>query len=828
MPAPNAATAWRDYNTDLVPSSGDHDPDKREIRAWGLWLESFITAIGANSGSVFTTRAALFADLAHAANSMAWVIGDTTVAYNGIYRKSGASGTGSWTRVGDLPYSFITAVDAGAGAPNAIQATSSLPISGSALIIMNIFEDNAGSPVTVAFNGDAALTIKSNSGNDISPGGLTAGMQVLGVVVGSTFRLVSDQVSAAIIAAAEAAAASAATDAGTATAAAATAVAAAASITNIPIVFKAFADLTADTILSYSGSFPVVAGSTVVQVSSKGWNYLVAASGASDHHIITAGGVKLYALPLDGYVHIEQFLQAGYVNGSTDILASVTKAIALAARIRGTPGRVYGISGTIVPVQGTWLEDLSFKQLAPAATTSVCTIKSASTNSITLRRVTIDRNGAGTGGSLGGAAGIWLEAGSLHTIDDCEVFGSDAGSGMVFNGCSNFKVNRPYVHDILYVAASLPADDQCMAILFNGCTNFSIFEPRIKHLGGIVGGSFRRAFGRMLCFGFGCSEFRVYGGEIEDGDVGIDLSGSKGNTFYSVIGVTVRDVETWGIKQSNYNRFGRIVACDVFRAGSAGYVVSGPTVNVDPSTTMPDSAPKNITIMGCGAWQTGYGNTGRGTSQPAGFLVIPGAASSYQDYPRGIRFVSCTGVDNQAVKTQYNGFRNEISYGGAPLNEMVDCRSEGYAAGGQHSAGFHYPACRVYNSAAVAIPNNASTAIGFDSEDYDGAVMHSTSVNNDAIFVPHPGWYHIDAEATVAANATGSRFLGITVGGVAIPRLRDQQPGTAANDHTLKLSGDFYVSDVAGGIRLTLLQNSGGSLNVLANASLSVRQVLFN
>ncbi|MHC2573962.1 hypothetical protein ACVMH6_006290 [Rhizobium leguminosarum] len=828
MPAPNAATAWRDFNTDLVPSSGNHEPDKKEIRAWGLWLESFITAIGANSGSVFTTRAALFADLAHAANSMAWVIGDATVAYNGIYRKSGASGTGSWTRVGDLPYSFITAIDVGAGTPNAIQATTPLPISGSALIVMNIFESNAGSPVTVAFNGEAALTIKSNSGNDIVAGGLTAGMQVLGVVAGATFRLVSDQVSPAIIAAAEAAAAAAVAAASTATTAAATAVAAAASITNIPIVFKAFADLAADTILSYSGSFPVVAGSTVVQVSSKGWNYLVAASGASDHHIITAGGVKLYALPIDGYVHIEQFLQAGYVNSSTDILSSVTKAIALAARIRGTPGRVYGVSGTIIPVQGTWLEDLAFKQLAPAATTSVCTIKSTASSNITLRRVTVDRNGNGASGSLNGAAGIWLDGGSLHTIDDCEVFGSDAGSGMVFNGCSNFKVNRPYVHDILYVAASLPANDQCMAILFNGCTNFSIFEARINHVGGIVGGSFRRAQGRMLCFGFGCSQFRVYGGQIQDGDVGIDLSGSKGNSYYTVIGVTVRDVETWGIKQSNYNRFGRIVACDVYRAGAAGYVLSGPTLNVDPDTPMPASAPRNITIMGCGAWDTGNDNTGRGTSQPAGFLIIPGGASSYQDYPRGVRFVSCTAVDTQAVKTQYHGFRNEISYGGVPLNEMVDCRSEGYAAGGQHSAGFHYPACRIYNSAAVSIPNNVSTAIGFDSEDYDGAAMHSTSVNNDAIFVPHPGWYHIDAEATVLANATGSRFLGITVGGVAIPRLRDQQPGTAANDHTLKLSGDFYVSDVAGGIRLTLLQNSGGSLNVLANASLSVRQVLFN
>lgn len=35
--------------------------------------------------------------------TMAWVLGEATVANNGIYRKIGGSGTGSWTRVADLP-----------------------------------------------------------------------------------------------------------------------------------------------------------------------------------------------------------------------------------------------------------------------------------------------------------------------------------------------------------------------------------------------------------------------------------------------------------------------------------------------------------------------------------------------------------------------------------------------------------------------------------------------------------------------------------------------------------------------------------------------------
>ncbi len=192
------------------PSANPSRPSKPDLRAWGTWLESFLTSIGANSGSVFPTRAALFADLARAANSMAWVIGDEAVAYNGIYRKSGTSGAGAWVRVGDLPYSFISTNNAGAGTANAIKADSAVPVSESALVTLPVVAANTASPVSVSFNGGPNLTIKTASGADIVVGGLVAGMRMLGVVSGGSFRLVSDQASGAIIAAAEAAASGAA------------------------------------------------------------------------------------------------------------------------------------------------------------------------------------------------------------------------------------------------------------------------------------------------------------------------------------------------------------------------------------------------------------------------------------------------------------------------------------------------------------------------------------------------------------------------------------------------------------------------------------------
>lgn len=204
MPALPMSEIARDYVTDGVPSSGKHTIRKADLRTWGTWIEDLAAAFLASGGRIYSSKTSLDGDLAHPVNTMAWVVGDDEVGNNGIYRKTGGSGSGSWIRVADLPYSFIVAIDDGAGTPNAIQATSSIPVSGAALVLLNVLEANTASPVTVSFNGGAPLTIKTNSGNDVVVGGLTAEMVLAGRVSGTTFRLISDQASAAIIAEAEA------------------------------------------------------------------------------------------------------------------------------------------------------------------------------------------------------------------------------------------------------------------------------------------------------------------------------------------------------------------------------------------------------------------------------------------------------------------------------------------------------------------------------------------------------------------------------------------------------------------------------------------------
>lgn len=98
------SSAFRDFVTEGVASSGLHEPVKSEIRAIGPLIEDAIGKAGLGSlvDVVKTTRALLDADLAHPANTVALVYADATQANNDLYVKTGASGAGGWTLTGAL------------------------------------------------------------------------------------------------------------------------------------------------------------------------------------------------------------------------------------------------------------------------------------------------------------------------------------------------------------------------------------------------------------------------------------------------------------------------------------------------------------------------------------------------------------------------------------------------------------------------------------------------------------------------------------------------------------------------------------------------------
>jgi hypothetical protein len=90
--------------------------------------------------------------------------------------------------------------------------------------------------------------------------------------------------------------------------------------------FESVTSLLADTVLSYAGTGTekAVAGNTVV-TRSEGFAYKVALQGATDEHVTTAGGVKLYVLPGDVGYNVKAFGAVG--DGITDDTATIQDAV---------------------------------------------------------------------------------------------------------------------------------------------------------------------------------------------------------------------------------------------------------------------------------------------------------------------------------------------------------------------------------------------------------------------------------------------------------------------------------------------------------------------
>jgi len=204
------------------PSSAPNMPEKVRIRRQQRWLEDQVMAGLSNGGLIYDTKANMNADLAHPANASAWVVDDATAASNGIYRKSGGSGSGSWVRVADLPYSVIYAQNDGSGTANTVVATASVPVSATAysqLVSVPFTAANTGA-MTLSINGEAPRALVLNVGSPVPTGYVTAGMSAL-VQIDSAgnYRLYSYGDASAIQAAAEAAASAAAAAAESAAAA---------------------------------------------------------------------------------------------------------------------------------------------------------------------------------------------------------------------------------------------------------------------------------------------------------------------------------------------------------------------------------------------------------------------------------------------------------------------------------------------------------------------------------------------------------------------------------------------------------------------------------
>lgn len=149
-------------------------------------------------------------------------------------------------------------------------------------------------------------------------------------------------------------------------------------------------------------------------------------------------------------------------------------------------------------------------------------------------------------------------------------------------------------------------------------------------------------------------------------------------------------------------------------------------------------------------------------------------------------------------------------------NKVLYQNRDGTASGW---TGVHGLGARVFNSANISISNDSNTALTFDSERFDAGSFHSTSSNTSRLTVPVSGKYLVVGNAEFAANATGFRTLGIRLNATTIiGASRSTSPGAAG---TLLNVAAVYEMAAGAYVELMAYQNSGGSLNILANSAFS-------
>jgi hypothetical protein len=126
--------------------------------------------------------------------------------------------------------------------------------------------------------------------------------------------------------------------------------------------------------------------------------------------------------------------------------------------------------------------------------------------------------------------------------------------------------------------------------------------------------------------------------------------------------------------------------------------------------------------------------------------------------------------------------------------------------------------CRAFNSAAQTIANVTTTALTFDTDDFDVGSIHSTTVNTSQFTAPtgQNGLYLAIGTVSYVSNVAGRRVMfirknGTTNYGIAnTMAITDAAAASAINAAAvLTMVGGDYVE-------FTTVQASGGNLNTIA------------
>jgi len=139
------------------------------------------------------------------------------------------------------------------------------------------------------------------------------------------------------------------------------------------------------------------------------------------------------------------------------------------------------------------------------------------------------------------------------------------------------------------------------------------------------------------------------------------------------------------------------------------------------------------------------------------------------------------------------------------------------------------PIAKMRNSTTQSIPNNTSTALTWDTEDFDTVGGHSTVTNTSRYTVQagYGGYYLAHAAVAWASSATGVRDVWVSKNGTEIPGSMitvEAPPAGVWSQITATIVGPLVAGDY---LEAFVLQTSGGALSTDTGGASSARQSRF-
>lgn len=140
----------------------------------------------------------------------------------------------------------------------------------------------------------------------------------------------------------------------------------------------------------------------------------------------------------------------------------------------------------------------------------------------------------------------------------------------------------------------------------------------------------------------------------------------------------------------------------------------------------------------------------------------------------------------------------------------------GTGSGGSNTA----IGARVYNNANISISDSSLTKLTFNSETYDTNSIHDTGSNTGRLTCNTTGYYVITSNVEFDNNVTGRRLVDIILNNTTVIARAQQNAVAGAGNNQMLVTTTYHLV-ATDYVETEVLQNSGGSLNVLATTDYS-------